>query len=217
MENRSMRRILQISLFAGLLAGAGIGACTPSETEVADGPVPAGESRAAMSLAACTPSPRMPVAGRTSPYDSTLVPLGATALKVCYGRPSARGRTVFGGLVPFDTLWRTGANEPTVLHTPVAVQVAGLALDAVSYSLYTVPGQAGWTVVVNRSTSQWGHESQYNAAVRAQEVGRAPVQARVVSASAEQFTIRGEAAGANAATLLLEWGTTQVRVPVARR
>jgi hypothetical protein len=165
---------------------------------------------------ACAPSPRMPVAGRASPYDSATVSLGGAQAKVCYGRPSARGREIFGGLVPYDTLWRTGANEPTIVHLPVAAEIAGIRLDPGSYSLYTVPGRQSWTVVLNRSTSQWGHESQYNAAVRAQEVGRATAAAERIEAPVETFTIRAEPAGDRAAELLLEWENTRVRIPIRR-
>lgn len=170
--------------------------------------------------APCQPVSRMPVAGRTSAYDSAMVPLGDAAVKVCYGRPSARNRTVFGGagaVVRYDTLWRTGANEPTILHVPVPARIAGLAVEPGSYSLYTVPRSAEWTVIVNRSTSQWGHESQYTAAVRAQEVGRANVPAGRTTTPVETFTVRGEPAGGGRANLVLEWADTQLRIPVERR
>ena len=175
------------------------------------------EPSAVAAAAACQPVERMPVAGRTSPYDSATVSLGGSVAKVCYGRPSAKGRTVFGDLVPFDTLWRTGANEPTILHLPVAAELAGIQLEPGSYSLYTVPGASGWTVVVNRSTSQWGHERSYTPEVRAQEVGRAPVPSSRTDSFVETFAIRGEPRGANAADLVLEWEQTRVRIPLVRR
>lgn len=165
---------------------------------------------------ACEPVERMPLEGRASPYDSTLVNLGDVQAKLCYGRPSAREREIFGGLVPYDTLWRTGANEPTTLHTPVAADIAGLSVEPGSYTLYTVPGQNQWTVIVNRSTSQWGIESQYTPEVRAQEVGRAQVPAEQVAEHEEVFTITSEPAGANAADIVLRWENTRVRIPVRR-
>jgi hypothetical protein len=75
---------------------------------------------------ACVPSGNMPVEGRQSPYDSTTVDVAGQALRICYGRPSAQGREIFGGLVPWGTLWRTGANEPTILHVPFDAEIAGL-------------------------------------------------------------------------------------------
>jgi Protein of unknown function (DUF2911) len=77
----------------------------------------------------------MPLEGRLSPFDSTLVIIGRDRAKVCYGRPSMRDREIFGGLVPFDTLWRTGANEPTTIHLPFAASIAGLAVQPGSYTL----------------------------------------------------------------------------------
>lgn len=167
--------------------------------------------------AQCNPSPRMPMEGRASAYDSTVVHVGGAEVKVCYGRPSARGRTMIGGdAVPYGRLWRTGANEPTILHNPVPVEVAGIPLEPGSYSLYTVPGETEWTVILNRSTSQWGAEGQYTAEVEAQEVGRATVPSERTPDHVETFTLRSEAAG-NGAELVLEWEHTRVRIPVTPR
>jgi hypothetical protein len=185
----------------------------------APAPAPAAQGEAAQAAAQsvqCTPVARMPVEGRASPYDSTLVPLGGAQAKVCYGRPSAKGRTIFGGLAPYGKLWRTGANEPTIIHLPFAARVAGMSVQPGSYSLYTIPGQEEWTVILNRSTGQWGHESQYNAQVQAQEVGRVPVRGERTDAPVETFTIRAAPRGARAADLVLEWENTRVRIPVER-
>jgi hypothetical protein len=161
----------------------------------------------------CQPSPRMPLEGRASPYDSATLSVAGQPLLVCYGRPRAQGREIFGGLVPYDRLWRTGANEPTIIHVPFTADIAGITVEPGSYSLYTEPREGEWTIIINRSIAQWGHESSYTAEVRAQEVGRATVPTQRLDQHVEQFTIRGEetAAGAN---LLLEWERTRVRVPI---
>jgi hypothetical protein len=165
----------------------------------------------------CEPVPRMPAAGRASPYDSAMVSLGGRELKACYGRPAARGRTMIGGeAVPYGRLWRTGANEPTILHLPFRARIAGMTVEPGSYSLYTIPGEREWSVIVNRSTTQWGHESSYTDAVRAQEVGRAMVPVEQTAQHVESFTIRPEPTGANAAHLVLEWERSRIRVPVER-
>lgn len=161
----------------------------------------------------CRPSERMPLEGRPSPYDSATVEVGADRLKICYGRPSARGRQIYGGLVPYDQLWRTGANEPTTLHLPFRARIAGLDVPPGSYSLYTIPGREEWTLIVNRSTSQWGHESAYTEEVAGQELGRVTVPTERLDQHVEQFTIRGEPT-ATGADILLEWERTRVRVPV---
>jgi hypothetical protein len=165
----------------------------------------------------CEPSPRMPLEGRASPYDSATVMVGGEAMKVCYGRPAARGRTMLGGeLVPYGELWRTGANEPTVVHLPFRARIAGIDVEPGSYSLYTIPGETQWTIILNRSTTQWGHESAYTDQVRAQEAGRATVPAEQTEDHVETFTIRAEPRSAQAADMILEWETTRVRVPVER-
>lgn len=201
--------------FAGALAA--LVACAPAPAADGSGSdSPANGRSSQQFVAACTPSPNMPAAGRPSPYDSTAFTLGGQRAVVCYGRPSMRGRTIFGGLVPYDQLWRTGANEPTIIHLPVAATVAGLEVEPGSYSLYTVPGREEWTVIVNRSTSQWGIESQYTEQVRAQEVGRATVPSEQIASPVEMFGIRAEPRGEDAVDLVLEWESTRVRVPVER-
>ncbi len=161
----------------------------------------------------CEPSDRMEVAGRASPYDSTTVQLGEGVAKICYGRPSLKGRTMIGGdAVPFDTIWRTGANEPTIVHVNVPAEIAGLRVEPGQYSLYTVPSDGDqWTLIVNRSTSQWGHESSYTDEVRAQEVGRAEVRAESTESEVEQLTFRPMESGEGA---LLEWQNTRVHIPI---
>ncbi|MGH7465104.1 MAG: DUF2911 domain-containing protein [Longimicrobiales bacterium] len=163
---------------------------------------------------ACVPSGNMPVEGRQSPYDSVTVDVEGQVLRICYGRPSAQGREIFGGLVPYATLWRTGANEPTILHLPFDAEIAGLRVPPGSYSIYTVPQASGeWELIINRSTSQWGHPGSYTDEVRAQELGRAPIRTERMDQAVETFTIRGEPA-AGGADLLLEWERTRARIPV---
>jgi hypothetical protein len=156
----------------------------------------------------------VPISGRKSPLDSLTFSVGKQPVKVCYGRPSSRGRVMLGGSnIPYGKLWRTGANEPTIFFTPAALSVAGLKVQPGTYSLYTVPGPKEWEIIVNRSTSQWGEEGNYTDEVKAQEVGRAKVKAEALKTPIETFTIRAEPAGANA-SLVLEWEKTRVRIPV---
>lgn len=155
---------------------------------------------------------------RSSPIASVLLPVDGTTVKVCYGRPAARGRRMLGGkYVPFGRLWRTGANEPTTIITPVALDVAGVIVPPGRASLYTVPGPETWEIILNRSTSQWGIESEYTEAVRAQELGRAIVPSEKVAEPAERltFTVEPEAGGnSRRADLVLQWEGTRVRIPV---
>ncbi len=152
---------------------------------------------------------------RASPLASTTLPLGDGAVKVCYGRPSARGRLVFGYLVPWDRLWRFGANEPTRLFTSVPLDVAGLAVPPGRYSLYAVPGPERWEIAVNRSTFHWGLD--FSPAVLAKEVGRVTVPSTVTARFVEAFTLRLLAEAPGRAALVAEWERTRVVIPLAVR
>ena len=77
-------------------------------------------------------------------------------LKVTYCSPSKKGREIFGGLVPYGQVWRTGANEATTFHSATALEVEGQALPAGDYSLWTIPGPQQWTVIFNREIPDWG-------------------------------------------------------------
>ena len=157
----------------------------------------------------------VPVKGRQSPLDSLTLTVAKRTVKICYGRPSSRGRTMIGGQgVPYGKLWRTGANEPTVIFTPVALDIAGVQVPAGKYSLYTVPAQKEWEIIVNRSTSQWGHESTYTPEVKAQEVGRAKVPAGATSTPVETFTISAQPGSGEEQQLVLAWEKTRVAIPI---
>jgi len=157
----------------------------------------------------------LPLATRKSPLDSLSFKVGPASVKLCYGRPSARGRTMLGGEIPFGKLWRTGANEPTMIHTSGPLVIAGVAVPAGSYSLYTFPDPKEWHVIVNRSISQWGHESRYDAAVKAQEVGHGTARSTALTSPVETLSFRTEPGTAGAVNLLLEWEKTRVTIPLA--
>lgn len=161
----------------------------------------------------CQPSERMAVEGRASPYDSATIRVGGQEAKICYGRPAARDRQVFGGLVPYGELWRTGANEPTIIHLPFTADMAGLTVPPGSYSIYTIPQEGDWTLIVNRSISQWGHPSSYTEEVEAQELGRTTIRTERLDQHVEMFTI-GSQATADGADILLDWERTRARIPV---
>jgi hypothetical protein len=164
------------------------------------------------------------LATRASPFDSATVSYGGVTGKVCYSRPSVRGRVVFGGdLVPYDTLWRTGANSPTIIHLPAAAEIAGIKVAAGSYSIYTVPGRTQWSVVVNREIILGGltrdegqFKNQYTAEVRAKEVGRAAIKAESMASAVEKFLIYSEPTGPISTDLVLEWEKTRARIPITK-
>jgi len=160
----------------------------------------------------------MPTEERVSPLDSITFRIDHHAVKVCYGRPSARGRTMLGGKeVPYGKLWRTGANEPTMIHTPVPLSVAGIEIGPGSYSLYTIPGEGEWVVIVNSSITQWGHIAEYSSKVKAQEMGSAEVHRDWLDDHVEKMTFRTEAGSDGATLLVLEWEHTRVSIPITAR
>jgi hypothetical protein len=152
-----------------------------------------------------------------SPLDSLTFLVGNAPVKVCYGRPSARGRTMIGGeAVPWGRVWRTGANEPTMIHTGVPLMIAGVHVGAGTWSLYTVPGEREWEIIVNRSYRQWGHENAYTDSIRSQEVGRGRVPAGRTASPVEMLTIRAEQGRGGAAALIIEWENSRIAIPVER-
>jgi Protein of unknown function (DUF2911) len=157
---------------------------------------------------------RTALSGRASPLDSSVAKLGDAELKVCYGRPSARGRAIMGGLVPFGEPWRLGANEATTLHVPVAVRFGDLTLKPGVYSLYAIPGAKTWQIVVNESAERWG--IPITPAVRARDVGAVTVTSARTEAPVETLTTRWEAGAEGALVLVIEWERTRVRVTVRR-
>lgn len=153
---------------------------------------------------------------RRSPTESAVFQIGPTRIKVCYGSPSARGRKMIGGAaVPFGRLWRTGANEPTTIRTSGPIRVAGQPITVGKVSLYTVPGPETWEVVLNRSTAQWGIESEYDDRIVAQEIGRTVLLVETSTDYQEAFSISAEITSPSGpARLVLRWENTTLRIPV---
>lgn len=153
------------------------------------------------------------IAARPSILDSTSVTLGAGTVKVCYGRPRKNDRQIMGGLVPFGEPWRMGANEATVIYMPSAGSIAGVPVQAGSYSLYAIPSEKEWQIVVNSATQRWG--IPINAAVREKDVGSGAVAVESAPTSEDQLRMSLEKRGDKAADLVLHWDVARVRIPVA--
>ncbi len=152
---------------------------------------------------------------RPSPLDSAVVVMGEDVVKVCYGAPSARDRTLVGGEIhPFGSRWRLGANEATAIHLPFAASVAGVGVDAGSYSLYAVPGEASWDIFVNGTAERWG--VPINEAVTAEDLGGGTVSVSQ-NDHVETLDMSFENVSADAATLVVRWEGYRVEVPVERR
>ena len=146
---------------------------------------------------------------RSSPNAVVGQTIGTTDVTVTYGRPAVRDRDVFGDLVPYDAVWRTGANEATTVTVSGDVMVEGEPLAAGTYSLFTVPGEDEWTVVLNRTAAQWG-AFRYDEAEDALRVTVEPVEI----APQEQFLIAFSDVSADGATMHLHWDTVGVPVRI---
>lgn len=93
---------------------------------------------------------------KPSPPQTASGKVGAATVKINYSSPSVKGRTIFGGLVPYDKVWRAGANEATTFETDKPITIEGKPLAAGKYSLYVSPGEKEWTIFLNSETGQWG-------------------------------------------------------------
>jgi len=156
------------------------------------------------------------LAQRQSPLDSTAVEMSGATVKVCYGRPSARGRKIMGGLVPFGEPWRLGANEATTIYVPFAAELAGVRVGAGTYTLYTIPGESRWQIAVNRGVQRWG--VPIDEPVRAQDVGAGTVAVEKLDKDVEALTLKFAPVteGGSATELVVEWEKTRVRIPLRR-
>jgi hypothetical protein len=152
------------------------------------------------------------LARRASPLDSVQLTVDGATVTVCYSRPSAHGRAIMGGLVPFGEPWRLGANEPTRLVLPFAAEVAGVRVEAGTYSLYVVPQKTSWEVHVNKAVERWG--IPINEQVQAQDVGKGTVAVESLAQPVEQLTLRLVAG--SPAELVVEWESTRVRIPIRK-
>jgi hypothetical protein len=102
---------------------------------------------------------------RPSPKSSVMQYVGITKVKITYSSPGVKGRTIWGGLVPYDKVWRTGANEATEIHFSTDVKINGQDLPAGEYSFFTIPGESEWTVMFNSRTDIGGMDYQEEADV----------------------------------------------------
>jgi len=140
---------------------------------------------------------------RASPHEKAEATVDGASVAIEYGRPYMKGRKIVGGLVPFDKVWRTGADEATTLTTDKALAFGSLSVPAGKYTLYTIPGEKEWTLILNKQTGQWG--TQYD---QAQDLGRVAMKVQATAAPVEQFTVKiGDTAAGG--EIHLEWETTR--------
>ena len=121
---------------------------------------------------------------RASPHETVKAVIDGANVSITYGRPYAKGRKIFGGVVPFGQVWRTGADEATILETDKMLMLGPLHLNPGKVSLYSLIDDKTWKLVVNRQVGQWGTEYQ-----QAQDMGRVDMKVETLPKPVEQFTI----------------------------
>ena len=129
-----------------------------------------------------------------------------------YSRPFAKGRKIYGGLVPYDQVWRTGANEATSLKTDADLAIGGTTVPAGSYTLFTVPSAGSWKLVINKQTGQWG--TNYD---QSQDLARVDMNPTSLSQPVEQFTISFDKTGGDSGKLNPDWEKTRSSVDVKEK
>jgi hypothetical protein len=149
--------------------------------------------------------------GQLSTRDTARATIGGADVWVDYSRPLKRGREIFGNVVPWNTVWRTGANAATQLNTSVTLVVGNATVPAGKYTLWTLPTPTGWKVIINKQTGQWG--TVYDPG---QDLARVDARVETLRDPVEQFVIAFEPAGAPT-HLSLSWDRSRVTVPIAKQ
>jgi hypothetical protein len=132
----------------------------------------------------------------------------APMIRIIYSRPQKNGREIFGGLVPYDKVWRTGANEATEITLYQDMLINGKPIQTGTYTLYTIPGEEEWTVIINRAVNVWG-AYEYD---KEKDVLRVNVPVEETAAPVEVFSMTFQPIE-NGANLLMGWDDVYVTVP----
>ncbi|HEX7157547.1 MAG TPA: DUF2911 domain-containing protein [Edaphobacter sp.] len=147
---------------------------------------------------------------KPSPPATATVSLNGKNITIHYSAPSMRGRKIMGELVPFDKVWRTGANEATTFVTDANLRIGSATVPAGSYTLYTLPGASQWQLIINKQTGQWG--TVYN---QDQDLVRVPMKGSTLPSPQEKMSISFENTSGNSTVLHIRWENTDQFVPIA--
>jgi tetratricopeptide (TPR) repeat protein len=167
--------------------------------------VPAPPAPATKSAAA-----QAPVFPAASPPAKVEQRVGLTDIVVNYSRPSMKGRKIFGGLEPYGAVWRTGANGATTIQFSTDVKFGDTEVPAGTYSLFSIPGEKEWTVVLNEAANQWGayaHDPE-------KDIARVPVKPLALGTPVETFAIGFSDLKLAGANFYFEWERVRVQVPI---
>ena len=155
-------------------------------------------------------TPKRIAAPQPSPSSTINQTVGLTKITLEYSRPGMKGRKIFGDLVPFDKLWRTGANANTKITFDTNIMIGETTVKAGSYSIYTKPGKKEWTVMFYSTTDNWGNPKEWD---DSKVVAKAMVKSEDIPMPIESFTISFDDLTNDSAVLGMMWENTYVGLP----
>jgi hypothetical protein len=147
-----------------------------------------------------------------SPPATASGTIGNAKITIDYSAPSKRDRVIMGGLVPYGKVWRTGANAATTMTTSGPIEIGGLAVPAGKYTLYSIPDEKGWVLIVNKQNGQWG--TAYD---EKQDLGRVPMTVSPVKTTVEMFVIGVHSGHGDKGSLTFTWENVEGCVPVTAK
>lgn len=166
----------------------------------------------ALGLMAVLGSAQMDKAAKPSPAAKASCELaGGKTISVDYSSPRAKGRKIFGGLVPYGEVWRAGANEATTFVTTTDLMVGGTHVPAGNYTIFAIPNKDRWTLIISKKTGEWG--IPYPGADS--DLARVDMKASALPAAVENFTIAFDKT-ASGCTLRMDWETTRASVEISK-
>ena len=158
---------------------------------------------------AAAPRPAQAEKPLPSPAAHAEVTLDGKAITIHYNSPRMRGRKIMGELVPYGKVWRTGANPATSFVTDGNIKIGDLSVPAGKYTLYTLPAESGWHLILNKQTGQWGTVYKED-----QDLGRVPMRSRTLPSPQEDMSISFEHTTNNSTELHVRWETTDEWVKI---
>jgi len=151
-----------------------------------------------------------PVGNRKSPIAISTIDHENTYIKVVYGQPYRKGRTIFGEWEPYGEVWRTGANEATEITITEPVLMNMEVVDAGTYSIFTIPNKDNWTIILNNGLGQWG-AFDYNDQLDAH---RFNIPVKTLDTPVEAFTIEFTDLQGSATVMSLTWDVIRIEIPI---
>ena len=148
---------------------------------------------------------------RRSPHEDVSAVVAGAKLTIVYGRPYMRGRTIFGGLVPYGVVWCPGADEATTLESTLALRIGSMLVPVGPHTIWILPNrERPWALIVSEESS--GFHTFYN---RAADLGRIELRVRTLPAPVEQLTFLISPTAEGSGTIAMQWEQTEVSVPFA--